>query len=81
LFDNFDSNNEKIHCTPIDSMIHNFFDAPKIMDCENIIYFIVPNQDFHPLSLFKDKHSKELKFSTLYYGQPQQFFEGFHINK
>ncbi len=31
-FDNFDSYNEKIHCTPIDSMIYNFLYAPKIMD-------------------------------------------------
>ncbi len=41
--DNFDSDNEKIHCTPIDSMIHNFLDAPKIMDYENTIYFITPS--------------------------------------
>ncbi len=26
---NSNSNNEKIHCTPINSKIHNFFDAPK----------------------------------------------------
>ncbi len=31
-FDNFDSNNAKMHCTPIDSMINNFLDVPKIMD-------------------------------------------------
>jgi hypothetical protein len=46
---NFDSNNEEIHCTLIDSMIHNFFDAPKIMDYENIIYYIAQSQNFHPL--------------------------------
>jgi hypothetical protein len=34
-------------------------------------------QNFHPLGLFKDKHAKELKFSTLFYSQPQQNFEGF----
>jgi hypothetical protein len=53
---NFDTNNEEIHCTPIDSMIHNFLDAPKIMDYENIIYSITPSQNFHPLGLFKNKH-------------------------
>jgi len=49
---NFDSNNKKIHYTPTDSMIHNFLDAPKIMDYENTIYSIAPSQKFHPLSLF-----------------------------
>jgi hypothetical protein len=43
---NYDFNNEKIHCTPTYSMIHNFLDVPKIMDYENIIYFIVPSQNF-----------------------------------
>jgi hypothetical protein len=51
--DNFDSNNEGIHCTPTYSMIHNFLDVPKIMDYENTIYSIAPNQNFHPLGLFK----------------------------
>jgi hypothetical protein len=54
--DNSDFNNEKIHCTPIDSMIHNFLDVPKIMDYENTIYFIAPSQGFHLLGLFEDKH-------------------------
>ncbi len=53
---NFDSKNEKIHYTPTYLMIHNFLDALKIMDYENIIYFIAPNQDFHLLGLFEDKH-------------------------
>ncbi len=55
-FNNLDSNNEGIHCTPTNSMIHNLSDAPKIMDYENTIYYIAPNQNFHPLGLFKDKH-------------------------
>jgi hypothetical protein len=50
-------------------MIHNFLDALKIMDYENIIYSIGPNQNFHLLGLFKYKHLKELSFSTLFYGQ------------
>jgi hypothetical protein len=50
--DNCDFDNEKIHCTLIYSIIHNFLDAPKIMDCENTIYYIAPNQKFHPLGLF-----------------------------
>ncbi len=47
------------------------------MDYENNIYFNAPNQNFHLLSLFKDKHSKELNFLILFYGQLQQFSEGF----
>jgi hypothetical protein len=39
-FDNFDFDNEKIHYTPTDSMIHNFLDVPKIMNNEYNIYFI-----------------------------------------
>jgi len=67
-FDNSNSNNAKIHCTPIDSMIHIFLDVPKIMDYENIIYSIAPSQNFHPLSLFQDKHFKKLNFPTFFYG-------------
>jgi hypothetical protein len=47
------------------------------MNYENIIYFISPNQNFHPSGLFKDKHSKALFFPTLFIEQFQQFFEGF----
>jgi len=36
-------------------MTHN---APKIFDYENFIYFIASSQNFHPLGLFEDKHSK-----------------------
>jgi hypothetical protein len=79
-FDNSNSNNEIIHCTPIDSMINNFLDAPNIMDYENTIYSIAPSQDFHLLGLFKDKHSKKIKFPTLFYGQLRQIFEGFFIS-
>jgi hypothetical protein len=32
------------------------------MDYENAIYFITPSQNFHPLGLFKHKHSEELNF-------------------
>ncbi len=56
-FDNFDSNNEKIHCTPINLMIYKFLDVQKIMDYENTIYYIAPSQNFDLLALFKNKHS------------------------
>jgi hypothetical protein len=38
-------------------MIDNFLDVPKIMDYENIIFSIAPNQNFHLLGLFEDKCS------------------------
>jgi hypothetical protein len=60
----------KKNYTPINLMIHNFLEAPKMMDYENTIYFIIPNEHFHPLCLFKDKHSKELRFLALFYGHP-----------
>jgi hypothetical protein len=47
------------------------------MDYENTIYYIAPSQNFHLLCLFKDQHSKELNFPTLFYGQCQQIFECF----
>jgi hypothetical protein len=75
--DSFDFDNEEIHCTPTKSMIHSFLNAPKIMDYENTIYFIAPNQNFHPLGLFKDRHSKEQNFSTLFFGQTKEFSKGF----
>ncbi len=70
-FDNFDFNNERMHYTPTNLMIHNFLDVPKIMDYENTtIYFVAPSQNFHPLGLFKVKCLEELNFSTLFNGQP-----------
>jgi hypothetical protein len=53
---NYNSNNEKIHCTLANSMINNFLDAPKIMDYENTVYSIALSQNFRRLGLFKDKH-------------------------
>jgi hypothetical protein len=47
------------------------------MDYDNIMYSTAPSQNFHPLNLFRNKHSKEQKNSTLFYGQPQQFSKGF----
>ncbi len=72
--DNSNFNNERIHCTPTYSIIHNFLDVAKIMEYENIIYYIAPSQDFHLLGLFKDKHLEEQNFPILFYGQLQQIF-------
>jgi len=49
-FDNFDFDNERIHCTPTNSMIRYFLDAPKkwIM---NIIYILLPKSKFSPFRL------------------------------
>jgi hypothetical protein len=40
-FDNSNSNNEKIHYTPMDSMIDYFLNVLKIMDYKNIICYVV----------------------------------------
>jgi hypothetical protein len=80
--DNSNYDNEKIHCTSTNSMITNFLDAWKIMDYENTIYSIAPSQDFHPLSLFKDKYSKNNnKFQHCSMGNFNKFLKVFHINK
>ncbi len=60
-------------CTNKNSMIHNFLDAYNFNDYKNIINFITTNQDFHPLGLFRDNHSKELNFPTLFCGHPNYF--------
>jgi hypothetical protein len=52
LYGNSNSDNEKIHYTPTNSMIHNSLNAKKKKDYENIIYFIAPSQNFHLSSLF-----------------------------
>jgi hypothetical protein len=39
-------NNEKVHCTPTNSTMHNFLDVPKIMDYENTIYSITQVKTF-----------------------------------
>ncbi len=46
-------------------MIHVTFRCFK-NDYINAIYSIIPNQDFYTLGLFKDNHSKELNFPTLF---------------
>jgi len=39
---NFHFDSEELHCTLTYSMIHNFLGAPKIMDYENAVYFLLP---------------------------------------
>jgi len=68
---------KKIHCTPTNSMIHNFFKCSKNMDYEYTIYSIVPSQNLHLLGLFKNKHLEELILPTLFYGQHGQFSKSF----
>jgi hypothetical protein len=58
-------------------MIHNFLDVQKIMDYENTIYSIAPSQKNYHLDLYKDKHSKELNFPTLFYEHTRQIFKSF----
>jgi len=51
------------------------------MDYENIIYIIAPSQNFHRLCLFKNKHSKELKFSNIVLWVTLTIFWRFFISK
>jgi len=74
---NFNFDNEEIHCTLTYSVIPKFLDVPNIMNYENIMYFIAPSQNFHPFDLFKNKHLEKLNFPTFFYGQPRQFSKGF----
>ncbi len=62
-------------------MVHNFLDAPKIMDYENTIYYIIPSQNFHLLGLFKYKHLEELNFQHCSMNNLNNFLKVFHINK
>jgi hypothetical protein len=50
-FNNFDFNSEEIDYTPIISIIHNFFKAPKIINYDNTIDFIAQSQLFHPFKI------------------------------
>jgi hypothetical protein len=52
------------------------------MDDDNTnMYSIALSSNFHPLGLVKGKHSNEFKYPTLFYGQPSNFLEDYHINK
>jgi hypothetical protein len=62
-------------------MLYNFLDVQKIMDYDNIICFIAPNQNFHPLSLFKYKRIKKQNFQCCSTNNLDHFMKVFHINK
>jgi hypothetical protein len=62
--DNFDFDHKKIHYIPIDSIIHYFFNVPKIMI---ILLFCCPKSKLSPFNLFKDKHLEQFNFLTLFY--------------
>ncbi len=79
-FNNSNSNNEELHCTTTDSMIHNFLDIPKMMVYENTISFIALSQNFHPLCLFKDKHLEELNFQHYSMNNLDKSLKVFHVN-
>ncbi len=49
-FNNLDFDSE-LHCTPIELIIHDFLEVPKILDNEIIIYCITLSQHFHHLKL------------------------------
>jgi hypothetical protein len=81
-FEKSDFDNKKIHYTPTNSMLHNFLNVPKIMNCENIIYFVALSKKFHPSTLYKYKHSKKLIFfQHCFMSNFNKFLKVVHINK
>jgi hypothetical protein len=74
---NYNFDNEKIHCTLTNLMIHNFLDALNIMDYENIIYSIALSQNFHPFNLFTDKHLETLNFQHCFTSNLDNFLKFF----
>ena len=75
LKDNFEECFEDIST---ETMIHNFLDSDIINDCDKML-IVAPSEDYHPISIFKDKYSEELNFSTLFYGYPrnQNIYDNF----
>jgi len=61
-------------------MIHYFLRVPKIIDCDNAIYFIATSEQFHLLGLFKDKHPEKLKFSNIILWPSSIVSKGFSDN-
>jgi hypothetical protein len=49
--DNFNSNNEKIHCTPTNSMIHNCLNVLKIWIMK-IVYILLPQVKIFTLLVY-----------------------------
>ena len=65
--DNFEECFEDIST---ETMIHNFLDSDIINDYDKML-IVAPSEDYHPISIFKDKYSEELNFPTLFYGYPR----------
>jgi hypothetical protein len=51
------------------------------MEYEDTIYFIAPNQKFHPLGLFKINIQKNKIFQRYFMSNFNNFLKVFHINK
>ena len=66
--DNFEEDTEDL---PSETLVHNFLDSEKIYDFDNMIS-IAPSQEYSPVGIFKDKHSEELNYPTLFYGYPRE---------
>jgi hypothetical protein len=50
--------------------VHGFTDSQCIRDLQDKIVEIAPAEGQRPLEIFKDKFAKEMKFPTLFYGDP-----------
>jgi len=60
-------------------MVHKFLDSEILQDSDKISMItptkndlsIATSEGYHLIGIFKDKHSKELKFPTLFFGHPR----------
>ena len=72
-------------------MVHNFLDYEIIQDYDKISsdapsengLCVAPSVEYHAIGIFKDKHSEELNFPTLFYGHPrnEKMYNNFSYHK
>jgi hypothetical protein len=75
-----DSFEEDVEQVSTDTMIHYVLDSDRINDYDKMLV-VAHSEDYYPLSIFKNKYSKELNFPTLFYGYSRDkiIYENFFI--
>ena len=66
----FDTSDESENETPAETLVHGFTNSQCIRDLQDKIVKIAPAEGQRPLGIFKDKFPEEMKFPTLFYGDP-----------
>jgi len=59
-----DSFEEDVEQISTDTMIHKFLDSNIINDYDKMLV-VAPSEDYHPLSIFKDKYNEGFKISNI----------------